>query len=237
MIASPLVYIAEDDAEIRALIAGLLRAEGWRVEAAADAEGFWALFNARQPDLVVLDVMMPGEDGLSICRRLQARSSVPVIIASARGEAMDRIIGLEVGADAYLAKPFHPRELIAQARAVLRARQGTARKAVRQVFRFEGWRLDVGARGLSDPAGAPVVLTAGEHDLLVALLTRPRTVLSRDDLMDALKGRGADAFDRSIDIQVSRLRRKLGDDPAAPVLIKTVRNGGYLLAVDVVGEG
>jgi two-component system OmpR family response regulator len=232
----PLVYIAEDDPEIRALMVGLFRAEGWRAEAAPDARAFWSLVEDQRPDLALLDVMMPGEDGLALCRRLQAAYGCPVIIASARGEAMDRIIGLEVGADAYLAKPFHPRELIAQAKAVLRARQGGSARAVRPVFRFEGWRLDVGARDLTDPAGQAVILTAGEHDLLMALLERPRQVLSRDLIMDVLRGRSADPYDRSIDIQISRLRRKLGDDPAAPRLVKTVRNGGYLFAAEVVAE-
>lgn len=231
--SEPLIYLVEDDPEIRTLVAALLTREGMACEPASDAAIFWSLFERRPPDLVILDIMMPGEDGLSICRRLQAISTVPVLIASARGEPMDRVVGLEVGADDYLAKPFEPRELVARVRALLRRRERNDRPASARLVVFAGWRLDLGSRSLSSPAGEPVELTAGEFDLLCTLVQRPRQVLSRDDIMDALKGRQADAFDRSIDIQVSRLRRKLGDDPQAPTLIRTVRNAGYLFTADV----
>jgi len=231
--AEPLIYLVEDDPEIRALVAALLAREGMACEPAPDAAAFWTLFERKAPDLVILDVMMPGEDGLSICRRLQAVSTVPVLISSARGEPMDRVVGLEVGADDYLAKPFEPRELVARVRALLRRRERNDRPAPARVAVFAGWRLDLGARSLTSPTGRGVELTAGEFDLLSTLVQRPRQVLSRDDIMDVLKGRQADAFDRSIDIQVSRLRRKLGDDPSTPALIRTVRNAGYLFTADV----
>jgi len=233
MAQDALVYLVEDDPEIRRLVCDLLAREGLRCEAVADAVAFWTLFDRRSPDMVILDIMMPGEDGLSICRRLQDRSPVPVLIASARGEAVDRVLGLEIGADDYLAKPFEPRELVARVRALLRRRDRFASAGAARVRVFAGWRLDLATRALTAPSGDPVELTAGEFDLLAAFLARPRTVLSRDDLMDMLRGRAADVFDRSIDIQVSRLRRKLGDDPREPRLIRTVRNAGYLFTPEV----
>lgn len=233
MAQGALVYLVEDDPEIRRLVCDLLARENFRCEAAADGAAFWSLFERRTPDLVILDIMMPGEDGLSICRRLQGRGNVPVLIASARGEALDRVVGLEVGADDYLGKPFEPRELIARVRALLRRRDRTRPGEAPRVLGFADWRLDLATRALTDPADNPLELTAGEFDLLAAFLARPRTILSRDDLMDMLKGRTADAFDRSIDIQVSRLRRKLGDDPREPRLIRTVRNAGYLFTSEV----
>lgn len=233
MTQGALVYLVEDDPEIRELVRGLLTREDFRCEAAPDADAFWALFDRQAPDLVILDIMMPGEDGLSICRRLQGRSRVPVLIASARGEALDRVVGLEVGADDYLGKPFEPRELVARVRALLRRGNRPTPAGSPRVLGFAGWRLDLATRELADPEGAPLELTAGEFDLLSAFLGRPRTILSRDDIMDILKGRAADVFDRSIDIQVSRLRRKLGDDPREPRLIRTIRNAGYLFTPDV----
>jgi two-component system OmpR family response regulator len=233
MTACPLIYLVEDDPEIRTLVCDLLERENLRCEAAADGAAFWAMLERRVPDLVILDVMMPGEDGLSICRRLQGRD-IPVLIASARGEAMDRVIGLEVGADDYLGKPFEPRELIARVRVLLRRRLRSSTAANdRRALAFAGWRLDLATRELTAPAGDGVELTAGEFDLLAAFLERPQIVRSRDDIMDVLKGRAADVFDRSIDIQVSRLRRKLRDDPREPRLIRTVRNAGYLFTPKV----
>ena len=226
-----MIHIVEDDPEIRDLIKALLTREGLACETFRDAGQFWPAWERRRPDLVVLDLMMPGEDGLSICRRIQGRT--PVLIASARGEPMDRVIGLEVGADDYIAKPFEPRELIARIKALLRrqARAGAPPAARRLSFR--GWTIDLAARALITPEASAVELTAGEFDLLAALVRRPHQVMSRDNIMDVLKGRQADAFDRSIDIQMSRLRRKLGDDPRSPTLIRTVRNVGYLFAADV----
>jgi len=225
----PLIYLVEDDPEIRTLVRALLAREGMTCETADGAVAFRDLMGRRRPDLVILDIMLPGEDGLSICRRLQAGDDpIPVLIASARGEPMDRVIGLEIGADDYLAKPFEPRELVARVRALLRRRVRQEGPATARLVSFSGWRLDLGTRALTSPAQETVELTTGEFDLLSVFINRPRQVLSRDAIMDILKGRQAEAFDRSIDIQVSRLRRKLGDDPRAPVVIRTVRNGGYL---------
>lgn len=226
-----LIHLVEDDPEIRDLVCALLSREGLDCQAFAGAEVFWRAWRRRRPDLVILDVMLPGEDGLSICRRIQGER--PVLIASARGEPMDRVIGLEIGADDYIGKPFEPRELVARIRALLRRNgRAEAAPAPRKVM-FEGWTLDLGSRALTRSDAMAVELTAGEFDLLAAFINRPKSVLSRDEIMDVLKGRQADVFDRSIDIQVSRLRRKLGDRPETPRLIRTVRNAGYLFAADV----
>jgi two-component system OmpR family response regulator len=229
--ATVLIHLVEDDPEIRDLVCALLAREGLECAAFPDAAAFWAAWAVRRPDLVILDLMMPGEDGLSICRRLQG--AVPVLIASARGEPMDRVVGLEVGADDYIAKPFEPRELIARIRALLRRRDRSASPSLVRRLAFDGWRMDLASRALTDADGKAVELTAGEFDLLAAFVKRPQQILSRDDIMDVLKGRQADVFDRSIDIQVSRLRRKLGDHPREPRLIRTVRNAGYLFTADV----
>ena len=231
-----LIYLVEDDPEIRQLVCALLAREALECEAVPDAEAFWRLYGTRKPELIILDLMMPGEDGLSVCRRLQGLGDTSVLIASARGEPMDRVIGLEVGADDYIGKPFEPRELVARVRALLRRRDRAQRAGpgadVRHMV-FAGWSLDLAARALETDSGIPVELTAGEFDLLATFVRRPQQVLSRDDIMDVLKGRQADAFDRSIDIQVSRLRRKLDDDPRRPTLIRTVRNAGYLFTAEV----
>lgn len=189
-------------------------------------------------DLVVLDLMLPGEDGLSLCRRLRGDSELPIIMLTALGEETDRIVGLEVGADDYLAKPFNPRELLARIKAVLR-RTGRAPRpseaTAAAVLRFEGWSLDVARRELRAPDGELVDLTAGEFDLLVCLAEHPQRVLNRDQLLDLTRGRDAAPFDRSIDIQISRLRRKLEDDPKQPRIVKTVRGGGYVFTARVSG--
>ena len=190
------------------------------------------------PDLVVLDLMMPGEDGLSLTRWLRAQgTSVPIIMLTAMGEDTDRIVGLEMGADDYLAKPFNPRELLARIKAVLRRIQTVPSPAQSHAggvrLRFDGWTLDVSTRDLESKDGVVVALSAGEFDLLQAFVEHPRRVLSRDQLLDLARGRTAVPFDRSIDIQVSRLRRKLGDDAKEPQLIKTVRGGGYLFTAEV----
>jgi two-component system OmpR family response regulator len=187
-------------------------------------------------DLIVLDLMLPGEDGLTVCKRMRAsKDFTPIIMLTAKGEDVDRIIGLELGADDYLAKPFNPRELIARARAVLRRAQITATLPPAQpgAIRFEGWTFEPASRALMNPEGATVELSAGEYDLLCALVEHPQRVLTRDFLMDWTKGRGATPFDRAIDVALSRLRRKLRDDPQSPRLIRTVRNGGYLFAARV----
>lgn len=240
MSTSDLVAIVEDDREIRDLALALFQREGFEAVGCENAAALDLLMTARRPSLIVMDVMMPGEDGLSVCRRLAASGGPPVILVTARGEDIDRIIGLEVGADDYLPKPFNPRELVARARAVLRraARPALGASASEPAvdegcFAFEGWRLESASRALVGPDGQPVELSAGEYDLLTAFVNHPQRVLSRDFLMDWTKGREATAFDRSIDVMMSRLRRKLGDDSAAPRFIRTVRNGGYLFAVPV----
>lgn len=234
-----LVAVVEDDAEIRDLAVALFAREGFAVEACANAAMLDALLAKAKPALIVMDVMMPGEDGLSVCRRLAASGGPPVILVTAKGDDIDRIIGLEVGADDYLPKPFNPRELVARARAVLRrARPATCVASANgaasgEVFAFEGWRLEASSRAFTNPQGEAVELSAGEYDLLTAFLKHPQRVLSRDFLMDWTKGREATAFDRSVDVMLSRLRRKLGDDSAAPRFIRTIRNGGYLFAAPV----
>jgi len=234
--APSLIAVVEDDAEIRSLSVALLAREGFEACACDGAAALAALMRQRRPDLILLDVMMPGEDGLSVCRRLSAQGGPPVILVTARGEDIDRIIGLEIGADDYLPKPFHPRELIARVRAVLRrARPAGAGEGAAggEIYCFEGWSLCVASRALRDPQGQAVELSSGEYDLLLAFLEHPQRVLSRDFLMDWTKGRDATPFDRAVDVALSRLRRKLREDPASPQLIRTIRNGGYLFTAKV----
>jgi two-component system OmpR family response regulator len=236
MSASAHVLIVDDDREIRDLLGRFLRKHGYRVDSAADGRAMMRLLEAGRFDLIVLDLMLPGEDGLSLCRRLRVASQIPIIMLTAIGEETDRIVGLEMGADDYLPKPFNPRELLARVKAVLR-RSGGARLAQEdadEVLVFEGWRLDRGTRELRSPDDVLVPLTAGEFDLLAAFVEHPRRVLSRDQLLDLTKGRSAAAFDRSVDVQLSRLRRKIEADPKEPTIIKTVRGGGYILACEVV---
>ncbi|MGF1641443.1 MAG: response regulator [Rhodospirillales bacterium] len=235
MESSPHVLVVDDDREIRDLLSRFLVKNGYRVTTAADGRDMHKALAERAIDLIVLDLMLPGEDGLSLCRRLRADAATPVIMLTAKGDEIDRIVGLEMGADDYLAKPFSPRELLARIRAVLR-RAGPApgglaggrRTEGGAAVAFAGWRLDLDRRELTSPEGVLVALSAGEFGLLAALVQHPQRVLSRDQLLDLARGRGAQAFDRSIDVQVSRLRRKIEADPREPQLIKTVRGGGYL---------
>lgn len=231
----PDILIVEDDPEIRNLLTNYLGQQGFRVR---DADGGVAFDRLLQlhglPDLIVLDLMLPGEDGLSICRRLRAQSNVPVIILTARGDDVDRIVGLEIGADDYLAKPFNPRELVARIRAVLR-RSRNAGPDREHHLRVGAFDVDLDARAVYGPDGDPLDLTGAEFDLLVCFVERPNRVLSRDQLMDWTRGRRADVFDRTIDVQVSRLRKKL--DVCGEPLIKTVRNAGYILAATVSSGG
>jgi two-component system OmpR family response regulator len=208
------------------------------VTGAGDGRAMRRVLAEARIDLLLLDLMLPGEDGLSLCRDVRANTDIPIIMITARGEEMDRIVGLEIGADGYLPKPFSPRELLAHVRAVLRRAGGEHRRTRNDVGRlsFAGWTLHVGERRLTDSAGGEIVLTAGEFDLLKVLAERPGRVLTRDQLLDLTKGRAATIFDRSIDAQVSRLRRKIERDPANPVLIKTVRSGGYVFATAGVRE-
>jgi two-component system OmpR family response regulator len=234
MSAPASILLVEDDREIADLVAGLLGRDGFLVRRARDGAEMDALLRDRPADLVLLDLMLPGEDGFSICRRLRAASSLPIIMLTARGDDIDRIVGLELGADDYLAKPFNPRELLARIRAVLRrcapAATGPAETANR--LRFAGLILDVDARRLFR-GDAEIELSTGDFDLLRALAEHPQRVLSRDRLMDLTRGRSWEAFDRSIDVAMSRLRRKIEADSGHPELIRTVRNAGYMLAAAV----
>lgn len=225
------IVVVEDDPEIRTLLRDYLSRNGCRVDVADGGATFDRLLaQYGEPDLIVLDVMLPGEDGFSICRRLRATSRVPVIMLTARGEDIDRIVGLEMGADDYLPKPFNPRELLARIRAVLRRRDEPPDQPRRRLS-VGALIVDIDARTVSDSAGANIDLTSAEFELLVCFITRPGRVLSRDQLMDWTRGRRADAFDRTIDVQVSRLRKKI--EGCGSPLIKTVRSAGYILAVPV----
>ena len=228
MATSAHLLVVDDDREIRSLLGDFLGRHGYRVDTAADGRAMARLLEVGAYDLVVLDLMLPGEDGLLLCRRLRETSQLPVIMLTALAEETERIVGLEMGADDYLTKPFSPRELLARIKAVLRRSGGSApRLEVGTLLCFDGWRIDVGKRELRSPDGVVLPLTAGEFDLLVAFAQHPQRVLDRDQLLDLTRGRAATAFDRAIDVQLSRLRRKIEADPAEPRLIKTVRGGGY----------
>ncbi len=226
------LLIVEDDPDIRRLVSGMLRIEGYAVEEAADAAAMDASLARIAPDLMILDVMLPGEDGLSICRRLRPAFTPPILMLTAKSDEIDRVLGLEIGADDYLVKPFSPRELLARVRALLRRAGGTAPvPEANRRFQFDRFIIDLDARSLI--ADEPVILTSAEFDLLACLVQRPRRVLSRDQILDWTHGRSADPFDRTVDMLISRLRRKL--DAASPEagLISTVRNGGYLFTAPV----
>jgi len=236
MHTSPHILVVEDDRDISTLVARYLRANDCRVTVAPDGREMDRRLAEGRFDLMVLDLMLPGEDGLAICRRLRHETRIPIVMLTAKGDALDRILGLEMGADDYLSKPFDPRELLARIRAVLRRVQEAADRPgapAARVHHFAGFRLDVAMRRLTDPRGAAVTLTAAEFDLLQVLVERPTRVLSRDRLLDLTQGRAAGPFERSIDILVSRIRRKIEGDPQRPVLIKTVRSGGYVFTAEV----
>jgi two-component system OmpR family response regulator len=232
----PHILVVDDHREIRDALAKYLGRNAMRATTAANAVAMDAALKAGRFDLIVLDVMMPGEDGLSVCRRLRANGTIPVLMLTALGDETDRIVGLEVGADDYLAKPFNPRELLARIKAILR-RAGQAPSAggamAGRRLGFDRWVLDTDRRTLTGDDGAEVPLTSAEFRLLSALLERPRFVLSRSQLLDLTSGRAAQVFDRTIDNQISRLRRKIERDPAKPALIATHWGGGYALAADV----
>lgn len=230
--ATSSLLVVDDDGEILVLVARFLRGNGFRVHTARNGVEMQEVLGRLPIDLIILDLMLPGTSGLDLCRSLRRVSSVPVVMLTAKGDDIDRIIGLEVGADDYLPKPFNPRELLARVNAVLRRARGDAAPAGRagRGFSFDGWRLDTLKRELISPSGVVVDLSTGEYDLLVAFLEAPQRVLSRDFLLDAARNRIAEAFDRTIDVQVSRLRRKIG----GPLdLIKTVRGAGYMFTSDV----
>ena len=227
------LLVVDDDPELRKLLEGYLGEQGFDVVAVADGDAMRRALEAGTFDLVILDVMLPGEDGLALCRELRAGSRIPILMLTARGDELDRIIGLEMGADDYLPKPFHPRELLARIRSILRRVQEAAGERPARELRFAGWKLDLGMRHLVGADGVTVPLSSGEFRLLQALAENANRVMSRDRLMDVLSGREAGPFDRSVDVMISRLRRRLGDDAREPELIKTVRNEGYVLAAKV----
>jgi two-component system OmpR family response regulator len=224
------IAVVEDDREIRSLVVDLLGREGFQAVGCRTAGEFDQLNERRRIDLAVLDVMLPGEDGFSLCRRLRASGNIPVLMVTAKGDDIDRIVGLEIGADDYLPKPFNPRELVARVRAILRRTRDQHRVSAptaNQRYAFGGWALDTGARALSAPTGVSIELTGGELDLLHCFVTHPQRVLNRDQLLDWTRGRSAGPFDRAVDVQLSRLRRKLAQVPGGETIIKTVRGGGY----------
>ncbi|MBV8876357.1 MAG: response regulator [Gammaproteobacteria bacterium] len=235
----PHVLIVDDDREIRGLLAQYLEKHDFRTTAVADGREMRRVLERSHVDLLVLDLMLPGEDGLSLCRELRTRSQLPIIMLTARGEDVDRIIGLELGADDYLAKPFNPRELLGRIKAVLRrsahAPRDPSPESVRG-FCFGGWRLDTVTRTLSNSEGRELALSGAEYRLLAVLLGAGNRVLTRAQLTELLRGRDADPFDRSIDVRVSRLRQILGDDARAPQIIKTVYGEGYVIGVNVATE-
>jgi two-component system OmpR family response regulator len=236
MSAQDHVLVVDDDLEIRSLLRDYLQKNGYRVTAAGDGKEMWAAFEAAPPDLVVLDLMLPGDDGLTLCRDLRARSAVPVIMLTARGEETDRIVGLEMGADDYLPKPFNPRELLARIKSVLRRTRmlpENLQPDSARTIRFAGWTLDVATRNLLSPQGVVVALSGTEYKLLRIFAAHPNRVLTRDQLIDLMLSRDASPFDRSIDVQVSRLRHRLDEDASEPAIIKTVRGEGYVLAAPV----
>lgn len=237
MAGLPHLLVVDDDPEIRGLVSQFLEPHGFRVSTAADGNAMRQIMANGQFDLIILDLMLPGDDGLVLCRELRSTSRVPVIFLTAAGGETDRVVGLEMGADDYLSKPFSTRELLARVRAVLRRTASPSAEENPEpygnVFMFTGWSLDTGRRQLRSPDGVLVELSGGEYELLLCFLKSPHIVLTRDQLLDCTRGRMAGPFDRAIDVQVGRLRRKIEVDPKNPDLIKTVRGGGYVLASQV----
>lgn len=232
--APPRLLVVDDETALREPLAEYLLRQGFDVTQASSAAEARSRLREARFDLVLLDIMMPGEDGLSLCRHLVETQELPVIFLTARGEATDRIVGLEIGADDYVVKPFEPRELVARIRSVLRrSSRAAASPTEHEALVFEGWHLDPLKRRLTDPEGAVVAISSVEFRLLVAFLEHPRQVLNRDRLLDMVQGREAHLFDRAVDNQVSRLRRKIEADSRNPQLIQTVWGGGYMLAADV----
>lgn len=232
------LLVVDDHREIRESLRDYLQRHGYRVSVAPEAASARKILAHSAVELVVLDVMMPGEDGLSLCRHLREATALPVILLTALGEDTDRVVGLEMGADDYLVKPFNPRELLARIKAVLRRTQALppqSEAGEQQVLAFERWRLDLGRRELMDEQGVLVALSTAEFQLLRVFVRHPNIVLSRDQLLDLTRGREAQPFDRSIDNQVSRLRKKIERDPKNPTLIKTQWGGGYCFTAAVTG--
>jgi two-component system OmpR family response regulator len=234
--ADPHILIVDDHREIRESLAQFLTKNGRRASAVDGAEAARRFIAENRVDLVVLDIMMPGEDGLSLCRHIRGASAMPIILASARSEELDRIVGLELGADDYVIKPFNPRELLARIDAVLRrthALPPAAETPKGDALLFDRWTLRLAERELIDENGEAQELSTSEYRLLLTFLQRPKIVLSRDQLLDLAFDRGSDVFDRAVDTQVSRLRRKIEADAKNPRLIKTVWGGGYVFTAPV----
>jgi two-component system OmpR family response regulator len=230
------ILIVDDDAEIRSLLLEYFEKNGLRATAVGDGRGMRNALKTARPDLVILDLMLPGEDGLALCRDLRARSNLPIVMLTARGDETDRIVGLEMGADDYVPKPFHPRELLARVKSVLRRTRAVPENLQPErvrAFRFAGWTLDVATRALTSSDGVLVDLSGTEFRLLRAFLDHPNRTLTRDQLIELMLAREAGPFDRAIDVQVSRLRHRLHDNGKEPTLIKTVRGQGYVLAAAV----
>jgi two-component system, OmpR family, response regulator len=233
---TPHILVVDDNREIRNLLARFLAKHEMRVTTAEDGKAMRRVLDTAGIDLIVLDLMLPGEDGLILCRELRARSNIPIVMLTAMGEETDRIVGLEMGADDYVAKPFNPRELLARIKAVLRRVQTLPQSGApptEKAVRFAGWTFDSSRREILSADGVVVPLSTGEYTLLITLLQHPGRVLSRDQLLDLTRGRESVPFDRSIDTQVSRLRRKLEDDPKNPTIVKTVWGGGYVFTPKV----
>jgi two-component system, OmpR family, response regulator len=233
------ILIVDDDAEIRTLLREFLEKHDSRVSAAANGREMRVATAASFPDLIVLDLMLPGDDGLDLCRELRSRSSVPIIMLTARGDETDRVVGLELGADDYVAKPFSARELVARIKTVLRRARALPENLQQDEvasYRFAGWTLDLATRNLVSPAGVVVALSGTEFRLLRVFLDHPNRVLTRDQLIDLMLSRDAGPFDRAVDVQVSRLRHRLGDDAREPAILKTVRGHGYVLAAGVTAS-
>ena len=234
------ILIVDDDAEIRTLLGRYFEKNGLRATAVADGRAMWQALDRGAFDLVVLDLMLPGDDGLTLCRNLRAHSDIPVIMLTARGEETDRIVGLEMGADDYLPKPFSARELLARIKVILRRARSlppNLRPEEETEIRFGEWVLDTRQRHLVSAGGVVTPIGGAEYRLLRIFLDHPNRVLSRDQLMEMTQGKEADALDRAIDVQVSRLRRRLGDGSRDAAMIKTVRGEGYVLSVPVMKDG
>jgi two-component system OmpR family response regulator len=230
------ILVVDDQKDVCDVVAEYLTGEGYRVSMAQSGDEMRRVLAQTPADLVILDLMLPGEDGLALARALRSESQMGIVIVTGRGELVDRIIGLEMGADDYLPKPFNLRELLARVKSVLRRIQGAAEPrpaAARQRVRFSGWELDLASRELTSPAGDPVRLTTGEFDLLSVFVANANQILSRTRLLDLARNRAAGPFDRTIDVQVGRLRRKIEEDPQNPSMIKTVRGGGYTFSPQV----
>ena len=229
------ILMVEDDPEISRLVAEVLRKEGFEIEISETGEAMDAVLRRLRPDLIVLDLMLPGEDGLSICRRLRQADNVPILMLTAKSDEIDRVVGLEMGADDYLVKPFGPRELLARVRAILRRANGLATKPVARRYAFDRFVVDLDSRSveLAEADQAPPQFTSAEFDLLGCFVLRPRRVLTRDQILDWTRGRSAEPFDRTVDMLISRLRKKLDTASPGSNLITTVRNGGYLFTASV----